>query len=241
MTHGPAALSVRGVDKKYNRPRGLKATLLRRNHQQVVALRNLSLTIGHGERWAIMGPSGSGKSTLLKLCNGIVLPTNGAVHVFGRDTTTLETAADPRVAMAWPNERSFYWRVTVSDNLEFFAGLRGIDRSDFVKQRDCLAESLQITDKLTTVFQELSTGQKQRVALLRAMLADPQVLLLDEPSRGLNEQLARDMWQATLDYVRAGQRTLVFATHDKTERDALSTHVCDLSAKNTESQATVPA
>jgi len=185
---------------------------LTREFGGVRVLDGLSLSVSAGERLAVRGPNGAGKTTLLRCLFGTVTPTSGRVVIDGHDAGTV--AARMLIGASLGQERSFFLRLTGLDNLRFFGRLRGIGEAEVV----AVSEELQLQDVARKRIDQYSTGQLQQLAFARALLGDPPVLLLDEPTRSL-DTAARERFWAALDRRRGC--AAVIATH--VEDDLLRT------------------
>ncbi len=159
----------------------------------VEALRDVSFDIKQGEIFGLIGRNGAGKTTLTKIIATLVQPTRGSVTVLGCDSVGDETRVRAAVGLATAEERSFYWRLTIEQNLLFFARLYGMTTRDARTRIDELFERFDLTQYARRRFGELSTGNKQRMAVARALLSRPPVMLLDEPTRSLDPLAAASM------------------------------------------------
>ena len=182
-----SAISVRNLSKTYPVPfRRLRAFFRRPSKDPVEALRDVSLEVETGEIFGLIGRNGAGKTTLTKIIATLVQPTTGSVAVRGHDSVTSDEQVRREIGLATAEERSFYWRLTSEQNLMFFARLHGLsDRAAKQRIKELLAK-LELDEVARRRFGELSTGNKQRLAIARAMLTNPPVILLDEPTRSLD-------------------------------------------------------
>jgi ABC-2 type transport system ATP-binding protein len=178
------------------------------------ALTHATLDVQAGDRIAVMGPNGAGKTTLLKLIGGLLLPTEGEIAVNGFSTLHDNAAARKSVGFIFNEERSFFWRLTGVQNLEFFGALdnlSGAHLHDRVRYLIGLVGLQEAGDRLVSGY---SSGMKQRLALARVLIAEPDVLILDEPTRALDPIACDEM----VDLIMAGiyhnsRKTLLIATH----------------------------
>jgi ABC-type multidrug transport system ATPase subunit len=173
-----------------------------------VVVKELDLSLGPAEHVAFWGPNGSGKSTVLRCIAGTLLPSEGAVRVCGHEAGTLEARA--LVGASLSQERSFDMRLTGHANLLFFARLRFGSERDAARRVDAVEEELELREIAAESVNRASSGMIQQVALARALLGDPALVLLDEPTRSLDADARERLWQA----LEGRKRTsVVMATH----------------------------
>jgi ABC-2 type transport system ATP-binding protein len=214
--------SIRPVD-------GLRMREVRKRFRNVQALDGVSLAVDPGEVVALLGPNGAGKSTLIKILGTTVLPDSGSVAVAGHDVVRDPMAARRSLGLMIGDERSHYWRISGRRNLAFFAALFGIPRRQADARAAMLLEAVGLADAADRPVLGYSSGMRARLALARALLADPPLLLLDEPTRNLDPLAAARFRESASDL--AGQRGtgILFATHDLHEAVATSTRIVVLS------------
>jgi ABC-2 type transport system ATP-binding protein len=191
-----------------NRGHAVLVDNLTRRFGSRTVLRGLSLSLSAGERLAVVGRNGAGKTTLLRCVAGSLMPSSGSVHVGGRPPSRPETRA--KIGAMLPGERSFALRLSGRENLRFFARLRlrGDRRADRAVEE--LAGELALHEILERRVSACSSGMAQQLAFARALLGAPAVLVLDEPTRSLDDTAAGRLW-AALD--RRPQLAVLIATH----------------------------
>lgn len=226
-----SAIEIRNLSKTYPVPfRRVRAFFRRPVKEPVEALRDVSFTVDTGEIFGLIGRNGAGKTTLTKIVATLVQPTTGSVSVRGHDSVTNDEQVRREIGLATAEERSFYWRLSAEQNLMFFARLHGLsDRAAKQRIKDLFAK-LELDEVGRRRFGELSTGNKQRLAIARAMLASPPVLLLDEPTRSLDPLAAARM----RDMIRSLAQqdppvTILFTSHNLAEVETLCARVAIIS------------
>ncbi len=222
-----SAISIQNISKTYptSFPR-LKKFFHVSAKDSVEALRNISLEIEEGEIFGLIGKNGAGKTTLAKIIATLVQPTEGEVLVKGFDSVKDDVKVRSLVGLATAEERSFYWRLSCEKNLLFFARLYGMPDRSAKKRIADIFEQLGLTELATRRFSNLSTGNKQKLALARALLTNPPVLLLDEPTRSLDPLAAADMREliGSLDGV-----SILLTSHNLSEIEQLCKRVAIIS------------
>jgi len=226
------AISIRQLSKTYPVPLArLKKFFRRRATAPVEALRGVSFDVREREIFGLIGRNGAGKTTLTKIIATLVQPTSGAVVVSGFDSVRDEVAVRAQLGLATAEERSFYWRLTIEQNLTFFARLYGLNDASARARIAELLERLELEPLARRRFGELSTGNKQRVAIARAMLSSPSVLLLDEPTRSL-DPLAAAGTRALINSLARGSDksvTVLLTSHNLAEIEELCARVAVIS------------
>lgn len=226
-----SAISIRNLSKTYpvGFPR-VRAFFRRPAKEPVEALREVSFEVDTGEIFGLIGRNGAGKTTLTKIVATLVQPTTGAVAVRGHDSVSHDEQVRREIGLATAEERSFYWRLTAEQNLMFFARLHGLsDRAAKRRIKELFAQ-LELDEVARRRFGELSTGNKQRLAVARALLPDPPVLLLDEPTRSLDPLAAakmRDMIRSLA--LRDPPVTIFLTSHNLAEVETLCARVAIIS------------
>lgn len=217
------AISIKNLSKTYPEsfPR-LKRFFRLAAKPPVEALKNVSFDIGDGEIFGLIGRNGAGKTTLTKIIATLIQPTSGVVSVKNRDSVKDEVKVRSLVGLATAEERSFYWRLTTEQNLLFFARLYGLKDTEAKSRIAELFEQLDLNDLAKRRFSELSTGNKQRLAIARAILPKPPVLLLDEPTRSLDPLAAQAMRDLILSFKGV---SILLTSHNLTEVEELCRRV----------------
>jgi ABC-2 type transport system ATP-binding protein len=205
-----AILAVEGLVKTY---RGTRKT------PPVEAVRGVSFEVAPGEFFGLLGPNGAGKSTTLGCITTLVRPTAGRVAVDGIDVMRKPTEAKRRIAVV-PQTRNLDRDLTVREVLTFHAAYFGLPKAERESRADRLLAEMQLTEKAGVKPLALSGGLQQRLLIARALMHDPKVLLLDEPTIGLDPQARRLLWE-TLSRLHAGGLTLIMTTHYMEEADRL--------------------
>jgi ABC-2 type transport system ATP-binding protein len=215
----------------YDRPvDGIRARDVSKRFRSVQALDGVSFDVGRGEVVSLLGPNGAGKSTLLRILGTTVLADSGTVTVGGHDVVRDAAGARRSLGVMIGDERSHYWRLSGRRNLAFFAALAGMSRREAAARTQQLLEEVRLADAADRRVGEYSSGMRARLALARALLADPPLMLLDEPTRNLDPLSASHFRESTARLAREGRAGIIFATHNLHEAVAISTRILVLSA-----------
>ncbi|MGE5596743.1 MAG: ABC transporter ATP-binding protein [Hyphomicrobiales bacterium] len=209
------------VEKAFRPRRGLR--VWRQPGPASRVLQDVSFEVPAGGRMALLGANGAGKTTILKIVAGLLIPDGGSVEVCGFDALRQPRQAHDAVTYVLADERSFHWRLTARENLEFFGALDGLPGKYIAQRIDWLLQRLDLTAAKEMPFWQFSVGMKQRLAIARALLHRPKVLLMDEPTRSVDAAHASEVWQLVREEVDDGEGCLVVVTHHLQE--ALS--LCD--------------
>jgi ABC-2 type transport system ATP-binding protein len=218
------AVVFNSVSKRFQHRPALFNWLGRERGGATEALRRVSLHVPKGEALVLLGPNGSGKTTTLKLISTMLIPDEGAVAICGADTLQEGGTVRRKVGFAAANERSFFPRLTARENLDFFAVLEDVTKPE---RRARVEEKLGLTglaDAGDTLVMKFSSGMYQRLGVARALLKNPEVLLLDEPTRSLDPGSALRFWPFVRELLSGGT-TLVLTTHNFQEAAAVADRI----------------
>ncbi len=190
------------------------------------AVDQLSLTVKHGEIFGLLGPNGSGKTTTINMISGLSVPTSGEVRVFGYDVRH-DARRIRQVLGAVPQETALYEELTAWTNLDFHADLFGIPRKEKKERITRILELVQLLDRKNSRVGTFSGGMKRRLALGRALLHDPELIYLDEPTLGVDVQARRVIWDYILSLREQG-KTVLITTNYLEEAQALCERIAIL-------------
>ncbi len=203
------ALSVQDLRKTYD--------------NGVEALKGISLEVRPGDFYALLGPNGAGKSTLIGIVSSLVNKTSGEVRVFGVDLQAHRSEAMRLIGLV-PQELNFNMFEKPRDILVNYAGFYGIPRAEALVRAEEELRRAQLWDKAQMMARTLSGGMKRRLMIARAMMTRPRLLILDEPTAGVDIEIRRGMWQA-LREINAAGTTIILTTHYLEEAESLCRHL----------------
>lgn len=224
VSRDASSITLKGLSKRFG--------------NDVVALDNVDLTIEAGEFFTLLGPSGCGKTTLLRILAGLDSADSGSVEIGGRNVT--DVAPHKRSVNTVFQSYALFPHLNVRDNIAFGLKMRGIGKAESNTRVEQMAASLKIDNLLARQIHQLSGGQRQRIALARALVNEPDVLLLDEPLSALDAGLRSDL---QVELKRLQQRlgmTFVFVTHDQEEAMVMSDRIALLNGGSIEQVGAPP-
>ena len=223
MSLAAPAVEVRGLVKEFEKGRRTLLQRLRREpdrRERFLAVAGIDLTVETGEIFGILGPNGAGKTTTMRMLATLLEPTRGEARVLGIDVVERPREVRARIGAMLSGERSLYWKLTARENLEYFAALYHVPPRDTKARIEAALAGVKLEDRADDYVERYSTGMRQRLALARALLPDPPLVILDEPTVGLDPQSARDLRDRVRDLKRQG-RTVLLTTHYMEEADQL--------------------
>ena len=185
----------------------------------VEALKGVSLAIQPGEFFGLLGPNGAGKSTLIHCATGLASPTSGQIEIFGHDAIDHYGAARAKVGLA-PQDLNLDWFLTLEETLDFHGGYFGMPKKERKERSKELLEAFSLTSKRDERTRTLSGGMKRRLILARALMHRPELLILDEPTAGVDVELRLELWQYVQRINQEGT-TILLTTHYLEEAEQL--------------------
>jgi ABC-2 type transport system ATP-binding protein len=223
-TNGTPAVVVDGLRKEFFRNDGRRHGL-RRRRKRVAALDGVTFQVGRGETVAILGQNGSGKSTLIRLLSTLLLNDGGSARIFGHDAST-ETKAVRRLINRVSVEASFFKKMSAVENLSYAARFYGMPIRETRKRiPEILGRVGFPKARMKEPLEDLSRGMQQKVALARALLTAPIVLLLDEPTTGLDPRSKLEVQEFIREIRRVHDASVLLCTHDLVEAEELADRV----------------
>ncbi len=220
---GTYAVEATGLVKDFEKGRRTVWQRLRREpdrRETFRAVDGVDLSVVEGEVFGILGPNGAGKTTTMRMLATLLEPTAGTATVLGHDLATEPRAIRRRLGAVLSGERSLYWKLTARENLEYFAALYHVPPAEVAGRITRILDAVHLSDRADDYVEKFSTGMRQRLVLARALLPEPALLLLDEPTVGLDPQAARDLRERVLQ-LRDEGRTVLITTHYMEEADQL--------------------
>ncbi|MBN2500054.1 MAG: ABC transporter ATP-binding protein [Anaerolineales bacterium] len=207
------AIVISNLSKTYNIAKAV----------QVQAVKNIHLAIPSGCIFGFLGPNGAGKTTTIKMICGLVRPSAGKITVNQVDVWQKRSSAMIQIGAVLEGTRNIYWTLSAWDNLMYFGHLKGLWGKTLATRAEALLKELELWDRRGELVRIFSRGMQQKVAVACALIADPQVVLLDEPTLGLDVQAARIVKQQIIRLARDFGKTIVLTTH----QIEMAQEVCD--------------
>ncbi len=213
------AIEVQGLSKSYPK----------RNAPPVRAVDGVSLTVQRGQVFAFLGPNGAGKTTTIKMMCGLITPDAGRVWLNGVDVSRDKFRAMRQIGVVLEGTRNVYWRLTAWENLMYFGRLKGFAGRLLTQRAEQFLREFELWDRRNDLVNEFSRGMQQKVSIACALIHDPPIVLLDEPTLGLDVAASRTVrgWVAKL--AREQGKTVVLTTHQLDMAQALSDRVAIMS------------
>ena len=218
-------LSIKNLRKVYND-----------NGKEFIALDDVSFDIKQGEIVALLGPNGAGKTTIVSIIGGYLLPTSGSVIVDGQDI--IKSRSRDNIGVSFGGDLGFYGRATAKQNLSFFADLAKIPYRKQKKEIERVLDLVNLTSDMNNKVQFFSKGMKQRMHIARALLGNPKLLLLDEPTDGLDVEIATNIRKVVKNLAQ-NNISILLTSHMMSEVEALSNQIILLGAGKIHAKGTV--
>jgi len=203
------------------------ADLVKRYPTGTEALRDVSLNIETGEFFGLLGPNGAGKSTLIYCSTGLAQPTSGSIRIFGNDAIDHYEEARLAVGLA-PQDLNLDWFLTAEETLDYHGGYFGMPKRERRERTKELLDTFSLTEKRDDRTQTLSGGMKRRLILARALMHRPRLLILDEPTAGVDVELRLELWRYVQQINEEGT-TILLTTHYLEEAERLCDRIAFIS------------
>jgi ABC-2 type transport system ATP-binding protein len=214
-----AAIEVRALTKVYRTYQkeagfwGALKGLAHRKYKETAAANNVSFTVQEGELVGFLGPNGAGKTTVLKMLSGLLFPTSGDARVLGFTPWKRQNEFKRQFALVLGQKNQLWWDLPASESLELNRVIYGLDPKQAQKTIDELTELLDVRDKLDVMVRELSLGERMKMELIAALLHQPRVLFLDEPTIGLDVVSQKKVREFLRDYTARNRITTLLTSH----------------------------
>ena len=194
---------------------------LKKSFNTTEAVRGVDLRINKGDLFGLIGPDGAGKTTLMRLLTGVMTPDSGSIKIFDTDAINRKTETGMMIGYM-PQRFSLYEELTVDENLEFFAALRSVEKQRYLQQKDYLLKFTNLEPFTKRLAGKLSGGMKQKLGLACTLIHQPQLLILDEPTTGVDPVSRREFWQILDSFLHQGM-TILLSTPYMDEADRCTT------------------
>ena len=208
---------------------GLSKVYAKRKSAPVVAVDDLNLSIPAGQIFGFLGSNGAGKTTTIKMACGLVLPTTGTIQLHGHDVQRQRGQAMRQIGAVLEGTRNVYWRLTAWQNLLYFGRIKGVTGQPLKERAERLLRELELWERRNDPVRDFSRGMQQKVAIACALVADPPIVLLDEPTLGLDVQAGRTVKRWVEQLARNEGKTVVLTTHQMDLAESLCDQVAIMS------------
>jgi ABC-2 type transport system ATP-binding protein len=221
------AIETLNLTKRFRQPKRYCDLFLHPfRRDEITVLEDINIQVNKGELFGLLGPNGAGKTTLIKILCTLILPSAGTALVNGHDIKRDGKAIRKSIGYVISEDRSFYWRLTGRQNLRFFAELNNFSRSEADQRIKELVELTGLRDEADKIFKNYSSGMKQRLAIARGLLTNPEILFLDEPTKSLDPIAAHDVKMFIRNrMVGEEKKKVVLATNNMQEAEELCDRV----------------
>lgn len=209
-------ISVKHLSRHYEMTKGY----FKRRVEIKEAVKDISFEIETGEIFGLLGPNGAGKTTTMKVLTTLLNPTEGDVKIFGLDVLRGKKEIQKRINFIYGGERSLYWRLSARDNLIYFADLYSVDQEIMFDRIEDLLTLVGLEKYKDQTVETFSKGMKQRLQIARALINDPEIIFMDEPTIGLDPSAANLLHEIIL-HLKDRGKTIVLTTHYMKEAETL--------------------
>ncbi len=216
--HDGTAIELSGLTKRYKRGKGL-----------FTAVSNVTLTVPPGQVLGLLGPNGAGKTTTIKMICGLILPSAGTIRLNGYDVARQRPAAVRQIGAVLEGSRNVYWPLSAWQNLMYFGRLKGLRGAEIRPRAERLLTELRLWERRNETVGSYSRGMQQKVAIAAALITDPPIILLDEPTIGLDVEAARTVKDWITHLTRDEGKTVVLTTHQLGIAQELSARIAVIS------------
>lgn len=217
-----AAIETKKLTKVFIKKKVFSFFKKREAPEKIPAVNDVTLRIEPGEIFGVLGPNGAGKTTFIKCLSTLLIPDSGEARVFGMDVVSQSQNVRKRIGLVTGGERSMYWKLTARENLFYFASLYAIPKPAAQKRIEELLSVMELQSFADMRLEKYSTGMRQKVSLARSLLHEPDILILDEPTLGLDPSFSRSLRDfIKRDLNEKQKKTILLTTHYMDEADEL--------------------